>query len=129
MRLTTLASTALALATTALLVTAPVQPAQAASCTLRVGNVGYSAGAFFAAARLEGGCTGQVMVDLQLATSMSGPFETVETVATNPSSPDAPGGTAWFTDAYNAYGCVFFYRAVGTYAGLSDVSDVPRQPC
>jgi hypothetical protein len=125
MRRTAWAAAVLTLATGALV----ASPAKAAACTLTVGNVGYSAGSFYAPARLAGGCTGQVTVDLQLSTSVVGPFETVETAVTYPTSPGAPGGTAWFTDAYNAYGCGFVYRAVGTYGGRTDVSDTPRQPC
>jgi hypothetical protein len=101
----------------------------AAACTLTVGNVGYSAGMFYAGARLAGDCYGQVTVDLELASTPTGPFTTVETAVTYPLNPDAQGGTAWFQEAYNVYGCGFYYRAVGTYAALTGASPQPHHPC
>lgn len=100
-----------------------------AACTLTVGNVGYSAGMFYAGARLAGDCYGQVTVDLQLAGTPAGPFTTVETTETYPLGSGAQGGTAWFTDAYNIYGCGFYYRAIGTYADLTGASPQAQRPC
>jgi hypothetical protein len=108
---------------------AAVAAPSAASCTLTVGNVGYSAGMFYAGARLAGDCYGQVTVDLQLSSTAAGPFSTVETAVTYPLNPDAQGGTAWFQEAYNVYGCGFYYRAVGTYADLNGASPRAQHPC
>ncbi|GAA4719707.1 hypothetical protein [Phytohabitans rumicis] len=101
----------------------------ATSCALTVGNVGYSAGMFYAGGRLSGDCYGQVTVDLQLSSTAAGPFSTVETAVTYPLNPDAQGGTAWFLEAYNTYGCGFYYRAVGTYADLTATSPLAQRPC
>lgn len=100
-----------------------------AACTLTMGNVGYSAGMFYVSGWLSGDCRGQVTMDLQLSETASGPFTTVETTVTYPLNPDAQGGTAWFTDAYNIYGCGFYYRGVGTYGDLTGVSPRPQHPC
>ncbi|MEJ3746187.1 hypothetical protein WEI85_23220 [Actinomycetes bacterium KLBMP 9797] len=107
----------------------PAAAAPSAACTLTVGNVGYSAGMFYAGARLAGDCYGQVAVDLQLADTPAGPFTTVETTETYPLGSGAQGGTAWFTEAYNSYGCGFYYRAVGTYGGLTGTSPQAQEPC
>jgi hypothetical protein len=101
----------------------------APGCVLTTGNVSYSANMLYVGSWLSGDCHGQVSVDLQLSSSASGPFTTVESSMTYPTGPDAQGGTAWFTDSYQAYGCEFYYRAVGTYGALSAVSPSPRHPC
>jgi hypothetical protein len=99
--------------------------AMASSCTLTTGNVGYSANMLFVGAWLSGDCHGQVEVDLQMSSSASGPFTTVESTVTYPLNPDAQGGTAWFTDAYQAYGCGFDFRGAGTCGDLTAVSPKP----
>ncbi|MDG4826938.1 hypothetical protein O7635_34265 [Asanoa sp. WMMD1127] len=104
-------------------------PARAADCALTMGNVGYSANMLYVSGWLSGDCRGQVGVDLQLASSAAGPFTTVESSVTYPLTPDAQGGTAWFTDAYQTYGCAFYFRGVGTYGDLTAVSPTPRRPC
>lgn len=106
---------------------ASAAPAQsAAACSLTMGNVGYSANMLYVSARLSGDCYGQVAVDLQLSSSASGPWTTVDTTVTYPLDPAAQGGTAWFD---NLQGCGFYYRGVGTYGDLTEVSPNPRRPC
>ena len=101
----------------------------ASDCALTVGNVSYSANMLYVRGWLAGGCLGQIEVDLQLASSASGPFITVDSSATYPADENAHGGTAWFTDAYQRFGCEFYYRGVGTYGELTAVSPIPRHPC
>lgn len=99
--------------------------ASADSCTLNVGYVGKSALMLYVGAHLEGTCRGQVAVDLELAPSPNGPWQVVDSRTTYPTDPNAAGGTAWFEESY---GCGY-YRGVGTYAALVDVSPQPSSYC
>lgn len=119
---------ATAFATTALAsaVAAPAS-AQATACTLTMGNVGYSANMLYVSGSLSGGCTGQVTIDLQRSTSATGPWTTIDSGVTYPLGPDAQGGTAWFDSLDGCGG--FYYRGVGTYGDLTEVSPRPQKPC